>query len=212
MIGRTGLHLRQGLFELHAYNALITRKQALDLLKQKSDANEGLREDDHWSIQQYQKLLAFPLLTASEQVDALAATSVGSSLLLDLMSVLKPLEASTFESRLEAACVSCDEHLQSILLAFAAESNTPLSKKACDLVVKLSVSQAAKVRTQALSIIARYDDVDMSADVARGEWCASDGEKSHYYEDWYGSIALLNAAQAGIISFENALVPAVIEG
>ena len=62
---REGFKLRQGLFELHRHNALLTRDDALQLVKSIGAGTTGkdddpLRKDDRWIVSQYRELLAFP--------------------------------------------------------------------------------------------------------------------------------------------------------
>ena len=205
VVRRQGLPLYFGLFELLDHNALLTKENGLKLLRsqESEETNESdLSEQNRWSISQDSLLLAFPFLSGREQIDALLSASSECSILADLMDVAKPLEEKVFDDLLESACQGGDEHTQFVLLGFARETLTPISVNSRKHIAHLSKAQSEPVRVQALGIIAQLDDKTLLAEVACGDWRASESKD---YEAFYGSAVLVQAAAHGIIEHSDAL-------
>ncbi len=205
VILRTGRGLYCGLVNSRTHNALLSKEQAFQLLEHNSEQVDGLDDEDCWTVQQYQLLLSFPLLTAKEQADALAALPDNTDILFDLASVLKPLEKAEYESRLKDAYNSNNEHLQFVLLVQASWTETELSQSACEYILKLSASQSQKIRSNALSVIAASDDANMIETFASSDWCAKSDGDDFCDENLYGSAILLKAIKHDFVSQEVAL-------
>jgi len=201
---RSGLPLRQGLFETHDHNALVRAENATSLLARRKAVALGeagdFAENDAWIVGQYCLLLSFPLLSAEEQIRELLCRNAGEVILLDLMDVLKPLDALTFEELLEGACRNGDDRAQFIALAFAANSRTPISSGARKHVAALVRSPVEKVRTAALGLVAASKDVELNHAVIDSGWKAPATEAEHQtHESWYGSSVLLDSAERGLL-------------
>ncbi|MGF1623947.1 MAG: hypothetical protein ACFCVH_03610 [Alphaproteobacteria bacterium] len=205
---RSGIPLRQALFELRPHSALIPRPLALKLIEPSSaqepqESSESLTDTDQFGVAQYRLLLAFPHLSGEEQIETLLGDTSLETVLLDLMNVARPLDQDVFARRLNRASEEGDERAQFLLLAFAKETSTPVGPAARARLGELSEASAERVRTQALGIIADLRDPDLLSRVAAGEWRAP--EDSDSYEPWYGSFALLQAAKQGLLSCEETL-------
>ena len=204
IISKTDFEWRSDLSELRAHNALLS-ESAIDALRGlvlSVDAENHESDKDHlWLVVQHLMLLSFPFLSGSEQFELL--THCGMEPMLDLVENLQPLEAVTFDQRLETACRSGNEPAQFALLLLACETATPISASSRQLVVNLVNSASDRVRAQALGIIARLRDPTLTADVARTDWCAS--QNTRYDESCHGARVLAMAAHDRVIPFGTAL-------
>lgn len=208
VLRREGFALYQGLLELCHHNAFLTRDDALDLVKHiGGGATDALGERDRWIVSQYSKLLAFPHLTAQEQIETLLVQRPEDNFLLVLMKLVKPLDAEIFESLLEKACHDDDELVQYRILAFGGSTNTLISEGARKRLTELIGSASARVRAQALRLIARCRDEQLIAAVVMSDWSAAklgtDGYGAH--EAWYGSAAILEVAARGMIPHDEVM-------
>ena len=210
VLSRAGFPLRQGLFELRQHNALLTIKEARELIKKRDEAKtagtaDGLSERDAWIVSQYHLLLAFPFLSAREQAEILLSNEADENILLDLMEFAKPLSEREFESLLRSACGEDNERKQYLLLELAKYTSVQLSTDARTHIATLFRSESERVRAQALGVIAQSGDKEMLGQVAESDWNAADTEKENDFEVWYGSAALLEAAATGLIAHDEAL-------
>lgn len=210
VLRRTGFPLRQGLFELRQHNALLTIKEAHELVKKRHEAKtaglaDGLSEQDVWIVSQYQLLLAFPFFSAREQAEILLSDEADEGILLDLLELARPLDEAEFESLLKTACSENNERHQNLLLALARYTSVQLSADARTRVAALFRSESERVRAGALGIIAQSADEELLRQVAESNWNAADTEREDSIEVWYGSMALLKAAAGGLITHDKAL-------
>ena len=207
VLGRNGFPLRQGLFGLRRHAALVTTDDAQELVDRRrrlsnTPAIAGLSKEDAWIVSQYHLLLAFPFLSAQDQAATVLAGDQDERFLLELFRIAKPLGEKDFEGLLETACVEDDKRSQSVLLQLASYSRVLLSPSARKRIAKLVQSESDEVRTFTLGVIARSGDKKLLGKVARSDWMANDTRDGAWFEDWFGSQALLEAASQGLISLE----------
>ena len=210
VLRREGFPLRQGLFELRQHNALLTIKEAHELVKKRDEAKtidtaDGLSQKDAWIVSQYHLLLAFPFLSAREQAEILLSNEADENILLDLTDLAKPLNEKEFESLLGTACSEDNEHKQYLLLELAKSTPVQLSTDARTHIAALFRSESERVRAQALRVIAQSGDEELLCQVAESEWKATDTKTENGFEFWFGSVALLEAAARGLIAHDEAL-------
>jgi len=210
VLRRVGFPLRQGLFELRQHNALLTIKEVRELIERwnktkRTDTSGGLSEKDAWIISQYHLLLAFPFLNAWEQAEILLSNEADEHVLLDLMDLAKPLGGKEFESLLGKACAENNERKQYLLLGLAKYTSVQLSTDACTHIAELFRSESERVREQALGVIAQSGGEELLGQVAESNWKARYTETENGFEAWYGSVALLEAAEKGLMAHDKAL-------
>jgi len=210
VLSRTGFPLRQGLFELCQHSALLTINEARALVRKWADVKtagkaDGLSTRDTWIVSQYLLLLAFPFLSAREQVDILLSNETDEDVLLDLMNLAKPLAKGEFEILLRAACSEENKRNQYLLLAHGNYASVQLSRDARTQIAALVRSESEHVRAQALRAIARSGDEWLLGQVVESDWNATDAESENGLEVWHGSVALLEAAARGLIPHGEAL-------
>jgi hypothetical protein len=210
VLGRAGFPLRQGLLELRQHNALLTIKEACELVKKRDEVKtagktDGLSEHDTWIVSQYHLLIAFPFFNAREQAEIFLSDEADENILLDLMDLAKPLGEREFESLLRTVCGEDNERKQYLLLGLAQCTSVHLSTDARTHVAVLFRSESERVRVQALGVIAQSGEEELLCQVAENDWKATDTETENGFEDWYGSTALLEATARGLISHDEAL-------
>lgn len=210
VLGRSGIPLRQGMLETRNHTALVTRNQAERLIARMKDgaaahAMDTLSKRDRWGIAQYHFLVAFPMLSADEQIAAMLSDDGAENILLDLMDVAKPLDERTYEGLLDKAVSDNNERAQFVVLAFGERTGTPVSAVARRHLPKLAHSKSGRVRAQALAVIGAIKDASSIDAVAKSGWNAADIGNEDSFESWYGSRVILEAAVRGVIPYEEAL-------
>lgn len=207
VLDRDGLPLRQGILESHRHNALVTAEHARQLVERVTAGTSGinLSEEDQWFTTQYHLLLAFPLLTADQQVAALLTERVGDRILLDLIRVAKPLSEAAFGTLLDKVVHEGNEHAQFVVLALGRSTRTPLSPKVREHLCLLSQSSAKRVRAYAFGLIADTRDEAAIEVAIRTGWSASNLAQNDVSEAWHGSRVIFEAARRGLLPIENAL-------
>lgn len=210
VLNRTGFPLRQGLLEVRRHNALLTIKEAHELVKKRGEAKTvgtlgGLSEQDAWLVSQYHLLLAFPFISAQEQAEILLSDEGDENILLNLMDIAKPLGEKEFESLLGSALSENNERRQYLLLLLAKHTSVQLSKDARTHIAALFRSESERVRAQALGVIAQSGDEKLLSLVAKSDWKITDTETEDSFEAQYGSVALIEAATRGLIAHDEAL-------
>jgi len=209
VITRIGMPLRQGLLELREHGALVTEDQARALIAKWNDAQaagdaQGLGENEGLMVQ-YELLIAFPFLDATGQIEILLATVEDRPLLLELINETKPPDAQTLDQFAKEAVSSGAEYKQHLLLEIAAATGAELTNKICALACASMSSPAERLRSSALGLAARSGHSDLLKAVAESDWASDPLEDKDSFESWYGSLALLKAAQAGLIDESTAL-------
>lgn len=172
ILTRSGFLLRQGLFELHRNNVLLTTAQAQALVSRwreikSDDTLNSLTKQDSWIVSQYHLLLAFPLLSAKEQTEILLSINEDEPILLDLFNSMSPLDESSFERLFVEVRKNQDEYGQYLLLMMAKSTGTPISVETRSFIASLASSDSERLRTVACGVIAQYGDNNMSAIAAQ---------------------------------------------
>ena len=207
---REGFRLRQGLFELRHHNALLTRNDALQLVKPirvgtTGNDDDTLREKDRWIVSQHRAMLAFPHLTAQEQLEALLSQPQEDDILRDVMDVVKPLDGRMFETLLGKAYDNGDDCAQHRILTSVGRADTRISEGARKYLGALVRSDSGLVRAQVLRLIARLGDDHLIEMVLQSGWSGAQVRLDGDYEAWYGSAVILEAAARNMILCDQAL-------
>jgi hypothetical protein len=208
VLERNGFFLRQGIFETRIHNALVTHDHAQRLVDRvksgmAGNTDDSLPESDRWIVSEYHLLLAFPLLSASEQIEAMLSGQGINHILYDLMHVAKPVDEKMFETLLDKAVTDNDERAQFIVLLFGQSTATPVSQKARRHLALLVRGGSERVRGKALNLIAKIGDEPAIDAVVKSGWRAANIGRED--ERWYGSLVILEAAQRGMIPLDEVL-------
>ncbi|MET3591736.1 hypothetical protein ABID26_001120 [Mesorhizobium shonense] len=199
---RTGMPLRQGLLELREHGALVTEELARALVEKWRTARatgdaQGLPKEEGIMLQ-YELIVAFPFLDVVEQIAILLATTNDEPLLVELINETKAADAQTFDRFVDDVLSRGAEHEQHLLLEIAAATGADLSDKACNFASALISSKSEQLRGSALGLAARSKHPDLLKAVAESDWESSRVEGKDSFESWYGSFALLEAAEANL--------------
>lgn len=197
---RRGFPLRQVVLFDKEHSPLIDRERALrlvDILRRPS-ALADIPEKDQRIVAQYMLLFAFPLLTASEQLEAMLLIPEPEKYLLSLWRSFKSLDEDVFECRLRTAVAQDDRALISVLLGFAQYSETPLTSKVRSIIGSLVRHETERIRADVFETIYRRRLSELLSAVVESEWCYAKKEDGDRREARYGSLTLIDAARQGV--------------
>lgn len=201
VLKRSGLPLRQGLLELRRHNMLIGREEALRLAQRVHNGLAAsicnLSENDQLIVAQYHLLLAFPQLSAEEQVALMATPQSTTNFLLELLPQVKPLTIAEFERRFETALRADSRVELYVLLAFAASTELPISTTLHASLLDIALGEDAELRGRAQALILANDAPDLLRDFEASGWTVRNIENEHSNERWLGSWILIEAAKWG---------------
>ncbi len=210
VLARNGFPRRQGIIQLVEHSSVLTAEQVKRFLHAGQSSTVSYEVSsrngkDEWLTAQYSVWLAIPHLAPDDQLDAIANIQ-GEVVILNTFRTLRPASEAKVEQVLERALQSGNTNIQSAVLGAVQYSRPVLSGRALQLVAKLCQSKNGLVRGQALGVAAFSDDLTLLKAVVDCGWDArSLRSDKDTFELWYGSSAILRAAQAGHITIENAL-------
>ncbi|MGF7210834.1 hypothetical protein GGE65_005446 [Skermanella aerolata] len=206
LLKRTGFAKRQAALTLLEHSAALTEQQARDILEagQSSQAkfDKDHRDDsDEWLMAQYCVHTAIAHLTADEQLEAIAGIE-GNTVLLDILDALLPASKEAVERVLHSA----NSDKQSSVLAAIRYSRSELTERSRSIIEQLLSSSDEGVRTQALGAAAASGDDTLLKRVISIGWSAAPlGTGEQTFERWFGSSAILEAAERGFLFIDEAL-------
>ena len=208
VLKRRGASLKRGLFFLRPHSALLTREMARKLAaecEKRLGTTSDMPARDRWWMAQDQMLIAFPKLSAEEQVKALLGTTAGEDVLRSLLGVMKPLDETVFDRYFGRACDENDTRSQYFLLVFAKGSGTPVSRRSREYIASLMTSQSELVRMVAFERSFSLRDEKLMRLVVDSGWRAGRGEGRNSYENAYGAAILAEGVVRKWMSIDEAL-------
>lgn len=166
---------------------------------------ESRNSRDNWIASQYAIQIALPHLDGDAQLDVLVGLPSHGPPLLKLAEVLKPAAPEKLERALDQAMQSGEHSRVLSALLFARYSGTALTDRSRILIGQLAEHKHSAVRAKAMDIIAHLKDIDLIEGIAITGWNANllDPRKN-YFEIWYGSLIVINAAEQGVICVDEA--------
>ena len=197
---RSGLPLRQAAVQDNQHRPLIDRDTALklvDILRDPS-ALANISDKERWIVAQFLLLIAFPLLTGPEQLEAMLLAPEPAKYILSLHHSMKSLNEALLECRLRNAVVQDNRPLISILLAFAKHSETPLTSEVCRIIGSLIRHETERIRADAFGTIYRRELSGLLPAVLESGCCYTDIKDKDSKEAWSVSLVLIYAARQGI--------------
>ena len=198
---RSGFPLRQVAIHDRKHSPLIDRERALRLVDilRNPPASVDMPEKDQRIVVQYVLLFAFPLLAASEQLEAMLLIPEPEKYLLSLRLLMKPLNEDEFESRLRTAVAQDDRALISVLLVFAQYSETPLTAEVCRIIGSLVRHETEWIRADVFETICLRKLSELLPAVLESGWRYSNRENGNWREAGYGSLTLIDAGKQGVV-------------
>ena len=158
------------------HSPLIDRDRALRLVNILRDpsALADIPEERRRIVTQYLLLFAFPLLTASEQLEAMLLIPEPEKYLVSLCYLMKSLDEGEFEHRLRVAVTHDDRAHISVLLGFAQHSETPLTSEVHSIIGSLVRYETERIRADAFETIYRRKLSELLSAVVESEWSYTD--------------------------------------
>lgn len=155
---------------------------------------------DAWFISQYATLLAMPHLDGDAQVDLLLALPPHGAPLTKLADVFKPCSPEKAERLLDAAIQSGESARKIFALSYVHGSGVEVTPRARLLVGQLRSDNSSPVRALAMAVAGQQDDREAMQQLVQSGWSAAALDaREQYYEVWYGSVLLIDAAKNGLI-------------
>lgn len=209
VLGREADARRLGVLELIRHSAALTKDLALRFLSAAesyiASFEDGEDDSDELLTAKFSMLIAFPHLSADEQFDAFA-TMRCDNLLLELFYCVRKATPEKVEEVLERVLRGGNEHAQTAVIAAIHFSESLLTPRAAGIAKGFVRSPFKSLRHQALALAASNGDKLLLQEVIDSGWCAKKpANRDSSFEDWYGSKAILEALQAGLIEMEPAL-------
>jgi hypothetical protein len=202
VLTRNGLPLRQGLLELRRHNMLIERDDALRLVQRVHDgsaiAASDLSDSDRLMVLQYHLLLAFPQLSAVEQIDAMTTPHSTTNFFLELLPQVKALSAEDFASRFREAHRNGARVELYVLLAFSASKKLRLPSSLLAPLLSIALGEDAELRARAQALILADNDPELLRNFAASGWNAQRIDEGRSQERWLGSWILIEGARLGL--------------
>lgn len=201
VLTRSGFPLRQGLLELRRHNMLIEGSEALRLAQRVHNgsaiAASDLSEPDKLIVLQYHLLLAFPQLSAVEQIDAMTTPHSTTNFFLELLPQVKALSPEDFERRFREAHGNGARVELYVLLAFAASKELRLPSSLLTQLLSIALGKDAELRARAQALILSNDEPELLRNFAASGWNANKIDEESSQERWLGSWILIEAARLG---------------
>ncbi|MRS92154.1 hypothetical protein GJV04_19230 [Enterobacteriaceae bacterium RIT714] len=203
---RNGLPLRQGIFTLLPHRALITPDIARKLVRRVTSSTK--EDQSAWSslgeeselMQQFQLILAFHQLKASEQLSVLRILRYEENLMMTLRDSLKRLDWQDIEHSVLAALADSDTDEQSTLLLFHPQTG-PLPPRLLNALPQLLGSASQSVRRHTLSMLITLNDPIALRCGGKILTSAAD-TPSCPREQWHYSALLFGAINQNVIQWE----------
>jgi len=210
VVGRESQSLKAGLLSIRNHNALFTHENAKDYIEKWRELKDSRAKgdpstQDDWVTSQYLLLVAFPFLEAIDQIEILLSEGAEENVLIDLMDILKRIELSKFDELFATACKANDERKQYLLLQIGKYTSISISEETTEIIIELFQSGSERVKLAILGLIASCENEQLLRLVMDSGWEAKLNEKENIFENWYGSIALLNSAAKGLIPHKEVL-------
>ena len=197
---RSGFPLRQSALIDKEHGPLIDRERTLRLvgILRNSPSLVDISEQERRIVVWLLLLFAFPLLTASEQLEAMLLIPEPEKYLDSLCHLMKPFNEGEFERRLRTAVAQDDRALISVLLGFAQYSETPLTSEVCGIIGSLVRHETERIRADVFETIWRRKLSELLPAVIESGWRSTDNKGEDRRKARYGSLTLIDAARQGV--------------
>lgn len=158
---------------------------------------------DLWLMSQYALLMLLPHLDGDAQVELLSSLPPTGTYLTTLQDVFAPCRPERLDEWLIAATEAGEESQIALALVYARKAGIALSPASWTIIDDLLTHPKRLVRALALGMVASDGDAGRLGLFAATGWSAQALDKrKHFYEIWFGSWALIRAAEHGVSSPE----------
>lgn len=212
VLNRAESEFRQAIYLLESHTVCLDDRVAkayVDKAGEIAQVALSAGEDENneaWVSSQHALLVAFAHMTGHEQFTALLKHPEDKTILRDLCDLFLPIDEATLERSLDKALREGNQVAQFRILCFAEASETSLSANTIETVISLLESTHRHVRLSALSLIQAAAVPTLLVGLVKSSWSAACLDAvSQKSEIFYGSLALVRAAEQGLISVEGCL-------
>lgn len=195
---RSGLALRQGILETGSHGALVDEVRAREIVAQLADgtiaaATAAMSADEQRFIAQYHLLVAFPLLSATEQIQSIMADAASGAPFLETLVRAKALDESTYEQVVLEALRSGDREAITAAIAFGDASGSAVSSRVREALADLMTHEDEVVRAVSMGLAASAGCSELGQALLESDWSAWQVERRRTLEGWNGSRLILLA-------------------
>jgi hypothetical protein len=203
---REGSELRQGIFGISPHCALITKVQASGFVSKwkRIEKCEDTSRDE-WLFRQYLMLLAFPHLSGQEQLSIFLTHCMEENMMLELLTLLKPVKNVHFEKYLSKILESEDEHLIFLCLLFIRYTSHSLTDCIRKIISLGWRKCSRKIKAQILALAVEKQDLTILKLVVDSGMNANEISDDNFRSQWYLSLAILILLEKGLLSSIEAL-------
>lgn len=179
--------------------------KASDIAQAALEAGEDVM-NEAWVMAQHALLIAFAHMTGEEQLAALQSHPADKTILREVCHLFLPVETATLEQAFDRAMLDENQVTQFRLLCFAEHSGSTLSTRTKTIIITLLNSGHRHVRLSAMSLIQSTEDPLLLETMVNSEWSVTTiDRKAAAIEIFYGSLALVKAAEQHLISIHSCL-------
>ena len=194
LLSRTGLPLRQLIFNGTEYIPLVTRNIAEILVKRVCDTDMvgTIKEQEQETMRMFLFYHSVYQMSASEQLNFLTNPSFGSSVLLKALYAIAPQPTGAILNCLKPALDANDKNAIYGSLIATRYGDTPITPELELLILTCSKSEHPELRTIAFDIAAKNDLKSVRDALLESDWSGQTTD-TRTLESWYGSILLAQA-------------------
>lgn len=206
LLTREGFPLRQLILNCEHHIPLVDPQLAKDLIKRlvESDAFETLPENDQSICRMFAFYYSAGQISAGEQLRCMTGKAVGPEHLLSVIPSLKLQATEEIIAAVRGAIHRNDEDAAYGALVAALYGQTQISNELENLILKCSRGASSRLRAivYQLALLGGLDSVRQAH--TRSNWSAASADKNTY-EEWFGSMLLLESCARDEISIDNFL-------
>ncbi len=207
LLTRKGFPLRQVILNSEDHLPLIDADLAVSLIKrvQESSDFDTLPDQDQWVCRAFTFYYAAGQISASEQLGCMTGKELGSDYLLSVIPSLKPQPTDEIVAAVRDALQRNDEDAAYGALAATLYGQTQITAELEEQILTCSRGTSSKLRAVAYELAVYNDLGSVRQAHLRSNWnAASVDEKT--YEDWFGSLLLVEASAHGEMPVDGLLV------
>lgn len=199
-LGRNGEVRRLAITSLEHLGSALDHSLATQLLA--TAAEIGVPQDSDrtaWITAQYAIQIGFPHQNGDAQIEYMMAFPTPGAPLIKFGNVVNPASPEKLATFLNQAFTSQDHYRALMALMFARHSGTALNADAKAAVAAFLSDSHSSIRALAMDVIAHTDDAGLLTAFVERDWQLSLLDaREESFERWYGSLATIKAAHAGI--------------
>ncbi|HBW7792587.1 TPA: hypothetical protein MFF89_001149 [Klebsiella pneumoniae] len=203
MVTRSGLPLRQIILNCLQHIPLMYPDLAENILSRarESDAFGILPEKDISVCRKFVFYYAAVHISAGKQLEYMTSKVPGPNYLLSVIPSLKHQPTAEIVSAVQEALRNDNEDEAYGALVAARYGNTQVNDELEELILKCSYGESSNLRAIAFELATHKDLNKVRQAHCYSNWCASSSDEN-VYEDWYGSILLIEACAQGEMSID----------